>query len=98
MSVKAAGDNLTSARQIFLPGFDVIRRVTECGSDEAVRAGKVGIRTHIDDNRRAFGAEPCIQVMWRNRELTSVHAQTSSTSRVLRSPWTVVSRGDCIFP
>src|SRR5258706_9991861 len=29
---------------------------------------------------------------------TVVHAQISSTSRVLRSAWTVVSRGDCIFP
>src|SRR5229473_4585418 len=30
--------------------------------------------------------------------LTVVHAQTSSTSRALRSSWTVVSRGDCMFP
>src|SRR6266446_2243919 len=30
--------------------------------------------------------------------LTVVHAQISSTSRVLRSAWTGVSRGDCIFP
>src|SRR5258705_10731781 len=29
---------------------------------------------------------------------TVVHAQISSTSRVLRSAWTVVLRGDCIFP
>src|SRR6266851_735482 len=29
---------------------------------------------------------------------TVVHAQISSTSRVLRSRWTGVSRGDCIFP
>jgi hypothetical protein len=29
---------------------------------------------------------------------TVVHAQISSTSRVLRSAWTVVSRGDCISP
>src|SRR6266851_4495492 len=29
---------------------------------------------------------------------TVVHAQISSTSRVLRSAWTGVSRGDCIFP
>src|SRR5712672_817259 len=27
-----------------------------------------------------------------------VHAQISSTNRVLRSAWTGVSRGDCIFP
>src|SRR5882757_7203585 len=30
--------------------------------------------------------------------ITVAHAQISSTSRVLRSAWTVVSRGDCIFP
>src|SRR6202163_4898161 len=29
---------------------------------------------------------------------TVVHAQTSSTSRALRSSCTVVSKGDCIFP
>src|SRR6267378_7949654 len=96
--MNAVGDDLASARQIRLPLFDPIGRAMKRISHERASVGKVSIAPHVDDDRRRFGAEPCIKGIWCNGIFTVVHAQISSTSRVLRSAWTVVSRGDCIFP
>jgi hypothetical protein len=31
---------------------------------ERFGAGKVSVAAHVDNNRRRFGAEPCVQDFW----------------------------------
>jgi hypothetical protein len=72
--------------------FDLIA----AGNDELVF--QTGGPSNARRYRRCISANPLIGIMWRYRGLSVVHAQVSSTNRVLRSRWTEVSRGDCIFP
>src|SRR5258708_31576408 len=83
-------DDLTPARQSVSPLLDIIRRTTE-------RISHRRVAPHADDRRR-FGAELYNEGILGIGVSTVFHAQISSTSRVLRSAWTGVSRGDCIFP
>src|SRR6267378_2866585 len=96
--MNAVGDDLASARQPGPPLLDIVWRAMKRVSQKRVGAGKISIAPHVDNDRRRFGAEPCIQGIWGNGVFTLIHAQISSTNRVLRSPWTEVSRGDRIFP
>jgi len=64
LPMNAVGDDLASARQIRSPLFDPIGRAMKRISHERAGVGKVSIAPHVNDDRRRFGAEPCIKGIW----------------------------------